>query len=218
MTSREKKRYGHLLVIPVLALALLLGFAAFYGPKYLAYADNPVKADAVVLFVGPGFHDRNKQARKLIEEGYAHYLLVPAIDTVGKGPSAFVHPDYVRDQLEKLSHSVLGGSSGHGGLLHSEGNALYQHTHLEIITAKRMMSEHGLKSALFVSSPWHMRRIKMISESVFNGNAQYNINFVPTSFEKIPTDLLGLCKYVYKWIIQEYLKIGLFLAYSRLGA
>ena len=78
-----------------------------------------------------------------------------------------------------------------------------------------MMAEYGFKSALFVSSPYHMRRIKIITESVFNGDGQYILAFVPTSFEKLPANLLDLCRYAYRSIMQEYFKIAVFLVYSK---
>ena len=70
-----------------------------------------------------------------------------------------------------------------------------------------MMAEYGFKSALFVSSPYHMRRIKIIAESVYNDDEQYILSFVPTSYEKLPVNLLDLFKYAYRSIFQEYLKI-----------
>jgi len=48
------------------------------APFYLTYTDAPHKVDAVVVLVGPGYDARLKEARKLINEGYGNYLMIPA--------------------------------------------------------------------------------------------------------------------------------------------
>jgi len=49
-----------------------------YGSRYLSYADQPLKSDALVLFVGPDNKARQEDANRLMHEGYARYLLIPA--------------------------------------------------------------------------------------------------------------------------------------------
>ena len=39
----------------------------------------------------------------------------------------------------------------------------FEDTHVEILRARSILQNMGLKSVNFVSSPYHMRRIKMIS-------------------------------------------------------
>ena len=54
----------------------------WYAPKYLAYVDQPVKSDVIVLFIGPDFDVRKKEALQLIDEGYAQHVLIPAYGQV----------------------------------------------------------------------------------------------------------------------------------------
>jgi hypothetical protein len=61
--------------LPISALILIL---VLYAPHYLNYADPPIKADAIVLFIGPDLEARKKEANKLLDAGYANYLIIPA--------------------------------------------------------------------------------------------------------------------------------------------
>jgi hypothetical protein len=143
----------------IVAIAITLAAAVILAatlPGYLAYADKPAKADAVVLFIGFDSRARMQEARSLIAEGYANHLIIPAYDErpARKGAA----PNYRR---------------------------YYENTHIEALEAKRIMDRQGFRSALFVSSPGHMRRIRMIAGEVFDP-AAYRIAFIPTRFEQRP--------------------------------
>lgn len=218
MTLREMRVSGRHLAMLVLTVSLLLAlFVALFAPKYLAYADSPVKSDAVVLFIGPGFSAREMEAKRLLEEGYADYLLIPSIGMVGKDSSAVVNLRDFHDQLARFSRSAWEGSPEQEGTNAIKRKRLVQSTYLEILEARKMMEEHGFKSALLVSSPYHMRRIKIIAERVFAENGNYVLTFVPTRFEKKPDSFLGWCRYAFYAVIPEYLKIMAFRAYSYFG-
>ena len=65
----------------------LLAAALYYAPFFLIISDPPVKSDAVVLFLGGEKGTREKEAKQLITEGYAEYLIIPARGQVQKlGP------------------------------------------------------------------------------------------------------------------------------------
>ena len=78
---------------------------------------------------------------------------------------------------------------------------------------KAMMDELGFKSANFVSSPYHMRRVKLIADRVFAGG-NYNLSFVPSRYEETHKNLWWLNKYDLKWVLSEYSKIIWFLLYE----
>jgi len=67
----------YLIVIFVFIIALFT-----YAPTYLAYTEKPIKSDAIVLFVGPDYGARLKEARKLVAEGYANTIIIPAQNKV----------------------------------------------------------------------------------------------------------------------------------------
>lgn len=212
MTFLDKHRSARSLVILVLGIALFLSLAGSFAPKYLYYADAPVKSDTVVLFVGPGFWARQMEAMRMVEEGYADYILIPFLGFAGKDSPAILGVVNFRYELSKYYKSDLEDSTRGLGPLFRNGKLPVQNTHLEVLEAKRMMEERGLKSALLVSSPYHMRRIKIIAKTVFGNDGKYALSFVPTGFEKLPSGFSGLFRYAYESIIQEYLKIGVFLA------
>jgi hypothetical protein len=151
--------------IAVLVICALLLFRA---PVYLVYSDRPQKADAVVLFLGLEYKERRAEALSLIRDGYADYLLIPAYGKIIKAPE-------------------VGRSSRNGTPLRpSHYPVAYEDTHIEVLEAKKLMDNKGLTSAIFVSSPYHMRRIRLIAGKVFAGG-NYRMLFVPTRFEK-PTE------------------------------
>ena len=197
--SRAKvSRSQHLILrtLPFLALLLIL---VLYAPHYLNYADQPAKADAVVLFLGKNIKARNMEADRLLSDGYANYLIIPAlgqvISTSEKKPF----------QTKK---SAATGRYPH----------FYENTHIEVLEAKRIMDQSGFKKANFVSSPSHMRRIKMITDHVFQQKNSapdaYQINFVPMRAEPSlpkasPWDLKNIGNVVY-----EYIKMAWFFSYQ----
>ncbi len=178
------------------AIAVLLTFAGFilYAPSFLFYADPPQRADAVVLFLGKEFKERRAEAVELMREGYAAYLVIPAY---GKVAGAANHGEASRNAVPvRPPHYPV----------------VYEDTHIEILEAKKLMDKQGLTSAIFVSSPHHMRRIRLITNRVFPG-ATYRIAFVPTRFEKRNEEWWFLNDSEIRKVTSEYGKIVWFFLY-----
>lgn len=187
------------------ALICLLLAALFLAPRWLLYSDPPAAADAVVLFVGPGFEDRLIEARRLVRERYARSLLIPAYHGSFRGNDDGRIVSVGGDFIEKFFPAVRVAMGTYP--------ACYEETHVEALEARRLMDARGYRSALFVSSPYHMRRIRMISGKVFDPG-RYAIRFVPAQplnalRRPLPPDLASI-----RWQTSEYLKIGWFLVYS----
>ena len=164
---------------------------------FLIYSDQPDSADAVVLYVGPEFNERLKEALFLLNNGYAGRLIIPAYQ------KSYALADFAGNTFRIPGKPVL-----------TRGNYpwFYENTHIETLEAKKMMIEAGVESAILVSSPYHMRRIKLIAASVFS-EANINLKFVGSRFSKKRTGI-GL----YNWLkirisFFEYLKILVFLTY-----
>lgn len=178
------------------AVVVILAFAGLvvYAPSYLFYADPPRKSDAVVLFLGNEYKERRAEAVKLMGEGYAAYLVIPAY---GRMVEAGKHGEASRNVVpSRPSHYPV----------------VYEDTHVEIIEAKKLMDRKGLTSAIFVSSPHHMRRIKLIADRVFIGGA-YVTTFVPTRFEKPRQGFWFLRESDIRKVTSEYGKILWFFLY-----
>jgi len=174
----------------ILILVILLAMV-WYAPHYLAYANKPVKSDVIVLFISQSFDARKREVLKLLEEGYASHIIVPAYGTTLKAPIANIpitnkpitnYPKYLEE------------------------------THIEVLEAKKMMEKAGFQTAIFVSSPFHMRRIKIIAKRVF-GDHYANITFVPTRYAKKQSGFWLFANYS-KHVVSEYGKIVWFLGYA----
>lgn len=187
------------LLILMLALAL---FAAglSYAPRYLAYSTHLAKADAIIILLGPVFSDREKHARDLIKSGMADYLIIPAYNKI-----------YALDRGRLLPLSAPKDKNKINSHKNQDTPRYYEDTHLELIAAKRTMEIQGQKSAIFVSSPYHMRRIQLMVKKEFNPDFRYY--FSPTPYETAPLDVLELNASDWKKVWREYVKILWFLIY-----
>jgi uncharacterized SAM-binding protein YcdF (DUF218 family) len=193
---RQHIKLSLFFALPVSVLIVIL---FLFAPGYLNYADPPIKADAVVLFLGPDSNARYMEAERLLSDGYANYLIIPILGQV------------ISASDKKPFQTKKSAASG-------RYPRFYENTHIEVLEAKRIMDHSGFKKANFVSSPSHMRRIKMITDHVFhqkNSNQDaYQIKFVAVRTdlflpEASPWDL----KYIGA-IASEYIKMFWFYAYQ----
>ena len=195
--SRSRKILFVLILIILSLSGLILS-----APYYLLYSSPYAKADAIVVLLGPDFHARQKEAYDLISDGMADYLIIPAYhrtyQVFDKGAVKYL-PDNLSDRKTKKKNVDV-------------PPRFYEDTHWEIIAAKKEMSHYGLKSAIFVSSPYHMRRIKIIVMRVFDKNDGL-FYFTPTHYEKAPAEFWELSWADWKKVVREYGKILWFSLY-----
>lgn len=194
-------KINKILVVGILLLVLLGGFVLF-SPRFLLYSSKYKKADAIILLLGPDFKARQKEANKLINDGMADYLIIPAYHKT--------YRIYDKGTMKYLSPNLYSFKSGQKNV--AVPPSFYEDTHWEIIEAQKVMSSYGLNSAILVSSPYHMRRIKLIVMKVFDTN-KGDFYFVPTSYEKAPANCLELSLADWKKVRNEYGKILWFFLY-----
>ena len=194
--------------VAIIFFLLIVSILAFYAPRFLLYASDYRKADAVVLFLGPDFTARKKEAYRIINEGKADYLIIPAYHAIyriyGEGDIKYISSNILSFSSKKMQDCLSFPS-------------FYEDTHIEAIEAKRIMGDFGIKSAIFVSSPYHMRRIKCIVKKVFAAE-QGDFYFVPTSYEKAYGKFWELTVSAWKNVGREYIKILWFSVYSLWGS
>jgi len=201
----------------ILGVALLLFLAVFQAPAFLVISEAPVRADAVVLFAGGEKGSREKEADQLLREGFADYLIIPATGQIKKrGPDG---------RLESLDLKTPTAVSNQSNQLNpknpktqrTQKTGLLENTHIEAYEAKRLMDNLGLHSALLVSSPYHMRRIKYIAKSVFLGPGNvrtFKLYFVPTRNETPHLKSWFPNIHDLTFVLMEYPKIFWFFIYS----
>jgi len=193
-----------------LAASLLLMVVLFVicAPGFLFTEDVTRKSDAVVLFVGPGNEARLYEARQLVKDGYARYLLIPS--------SGEVYTQDSTGELVKLKGKQPCADFVHKTRIAATYKKHFENTHKEALEARRMMDERGLCSALLVSSAYHMRRIRIIAWRVFDEN-NYTITCNPAQWQREFTAADWLDTERRQIIVSEYVKIGWFLVYGVFG-
>jgi hypothetical protein len=156
--------------------------------------------------VGPKFTPRKEEVFKLIEDGYARHVIIPAY---GKVSDAGLFSNPATQANPKPDPSLIRGRI----VRLSNYPKYFEDTHIEILEAKKMMDKAGFKSAIFVSSPYHMRRISIIANKVF-GKKVYKLAFVPSRYEQRSGPLWFLNKRDLKLVSTEYSKIAWFMLYG----
>ena len=189
-------------LVVLILISVIVGGCVLYSPRFLLYSSEYKKANAIILLLGPDFKARQKEAYKLINEGMSDYLIIPAYHRV--------YRVYDTETKKYLSPNLYSFKSGQKNM--TTFPSFYEDTHLEIIDARKIMSGYGLKSAILVSSPYHMRRIKLIVMKVFDTN-KGDFYFVPTQYEKAPANFWELSLADWKKVRKEYGKILWFFLY-----
>lgn len=210
---------------------ILFGLGLFLT-RFLEYSEEPIIADAVVLFVGPAYEQaaREQEAYKLIADGYADYLIIPARGKafrVYKSGNALAKQASIVETIplcdRKTYHRLFRKGEASLVPVHTsyvspltwkEKNQAFENTHKEILIARKIINELNLKSVILVSSPYHMRRIRIIVKSVFEDGAKdnkVNLSFVSTRYKNAPASLLKIIQRKIKNVTLEYVKIFWFL-------
>jgi len=172
-------------IVTGLVIVLLASLSRL--PQYLIWADRPTKSDVIVLF--GGVDSRLWEALQLLQDGYTGYLFIPVTFSLYKtgpgrgGITAIRFRDFKpgvdlpdpRPEEEMIDVYFRKNRAAYGFPWY------YEATHVEMLLAKKAMDACGFKKAIFVSSPYHMRRIKIMSGRVFGPS--YDIKLVPSHFE-----------------------------------
>lgn len=189
----------NLLILMMVLVVLAAGL--FYAPRFLAYSTRLARADAVIILLGPVFNDRERHARDLMERGMADFLLIPAYNKAYTVDRGRLKPAFGKT-----------GKNSVDGNYNAAAPRFYEDTHLELIAAKKTLQMHGQKSAIFVSSPYHMRRIQMMVDKEFGSFSGYY--FSPTPYEAAPLNAWEMKASDWKKVWREYVKILWFMIYS----
>ncbi|MBN1473989.1 MAG: YdcF family protein [Syntrophaceae bacterium] len=194
------KKHSKALVF--LAVVVIICMGLIFAPRFLLYSSSVEKMDAIVLLLGEDFNARKKQVNMLTSKRFADYLIIPAYNKTYRFADGSVAEEFISssDFSKEIEKNMM-------------RSIIYENTHLEIIEAKIIMSDYKFKSVVFVSSPYHMRRIKIMVYKVFK-LAEGEFYFMPTQFEKAPANFWELSSKDWKNVCTEYLKIIWFLVYA----
>jgi hypothetical protein len=191
---------GLLLIMNVAAVGL--------APFYLAHQTPIAPSDTIIVLIGPGDEAKLKSALWVAESRYAHHLLVP-----GMGFSC----DQLKADCIEITRQrfALAGRAAEPRMTSSFEELPWYclQTHHELVLSRRMMEAMGLNSAIVISHPYHMRRISLIVDTVFE-NSSLRLHFLPAQTDTAPDAFWWLSAYHWKWTLSEYLKIAWFWLYS----
>ncbi len=194
-TTRRRRLIAALTV--ALAGVLLVAEAG----RFLAYTDPVRPADAAVLLIGKDLNARRLAAHELLCAGRARYLIVPAHGQVFICSEGSVLPSPPVPRRSAM---------GQRPTRISRFSKWIEDTHMEILLARGTVERMGLDAVVFVSSPYHMRRIKLIADRVFDG---FDTRYFATPHEQTRGRLWWTSPHEIHWVLSEYTKIAWFLIY-----
>ena len=196
------------LFLTIIVVALLAG--VFRAPAFLVCERPLKKADCVIAMLGGDFGERKREAVSLIEKGVADVLLIPAWRQMVR------YEDGGRREAGKKTVMAAGRPQVSVELFGRRID-LYENTHLELLLAREMMEKLDLKSAVVVSSPYHLRRLQLIAGQVFADGDGYKIGLKSTSLKSYHPLACWQSERCRKYVASEYLKIAWFLVYGWFG-
>ncbi|MBC9785362.1 YdcF family protein [Heliobacterium chlorum] len=139
----------------LVALSTLLLMLRFAG-DFLVLADEPTKADAIIVLSGDD-GGRTERAVELYHQGYAPYIILSG----GR-----VYQETTMAELMQ-KHAIKLGVPKEAIILENKSSSTYQNA----AHSKEIMEKYQFKSAIVVSSNYHMRRTKLVFEQVFQGTS-----------------------------------------------
>jgi len=119
--------------------------------SFLVVRDELRNADVIVVLAGD--NERVDQAVKLYKEGFSKFIIM----TGGRKDSLTTFAE------EMKKYAVQAGVPAERILKEPKADHTYQHP----LFVKPILVSHGFKSTIVVSSPYHMRRAKMLFDRVF---------------------------------------------------
>ncbi|AIQ70686.1 YdcF family protein [Paenibacillus graminis] len=145
-TGKRRKRILFL-YLPVL---LVLTLCFFGAGRFLQFNQSPKKADAIIVLSGGT--GRIEDAVELYKSGYAPYLLLSNSKEITSASG------------DMLQTALALGIPDDAILTEDAALSTYQNAKLTL----PIMKQHGFTSAIVISSDFHMRRVKLLFDHVYN--------------------------------------------------
>lgn len=133
-------------IIRLLYILLLLAALAFLSRPMLVVNEQPKKSDVIIVLSGDG--GRLEKAMSLYKEGYAKYVMLSTplgLEVSSKKQlSQDIQPQYLIYEQKATS------------------------TYTNATLTKKLAEKYHFKSAIVVTSDYHMRRSKLAFDRVYN--------------------------------------------------
>ena len=138
-----------------LALVLVAAFFAALGLSAgrLLIVDQPPRKADVIVVLGGDTGSRTERAAELYRAGYAPYLIVSA--------GRIYHTTILADLMER--HALERGVPREAIIAERRSESTYQNA----LFSREIIRARSFRSAIVVSSNYHMRRVKLTFDRVF---------------------------------------------------
>jgi len=136
----------------LLLLLIMAAAALFYAGRFLVYDENPRKADVIIVLAGDK-GTRTEKGVELYQEGYAPYLIMSG----GEIYHGLIIGDLMKEHATEL------GVPPEAVISEPEASSTYENA----VFTRNILEEQGFKTALVVSSNYHMRRVKYVFDKEF---------------------------------------------------
>ena len=196
MKNRSKLKTALLIVLIIFVIIISYIGANFLSVWSFSKKDQTRQADAAIVLgaaayphaPSPVYKERLNHAVKLYNEGYVNYIILTG--GYGKG-------NVKSDALIGAEYVIECGVPEEAILLEERSTV----TEENLRSAAEIMSEHGLKNALIVSDPFHMRRAMTMAKDA--GIEAYSS---PTTTSRY-TDTEFLAKETFYYIGYKWLRL-----------
>lgn len=187
-------------VFVIITFSVILCYIFSYLGIFLSVTEEPHKADVIVVLAGDK-GDRVTYGVNLYKEGYSNKLLF----TGGEEVEGRIEADSMKEQALEL------GVVEKDVILEKESRSTYTNA----LFTKELIQKYNYKSAIIVTSKYHMRRARLVFNKIFKDTnetlfycATNDSNFNP---EKWWSNIKSI-----KQTISEYIKLVAYLLEGRL--
>jgi uncharacterized SAM-binding protein YcdF (DUF218 family) len=184
-----------------LLVVLLLVLCFLFAGKYLDYSTQPVKSD-VIIVLGGGNGERESEASHLYKEHYANYVM---LTDGGQRSEA-----YTKKADKEINWLVNDGVPRTDIITELRSRSTYTNA----LYTKKLMEKYNFKSALVVSSSYHMRRAKYAFSNVYRSSG-IKLTYQSAKVPHYMPALWWRNKIGWKYTSSEYVKlVGYWINYG----
>lgn len=199
-----KRHYWKILSITFLLPLCGVFLFLLFGEQFLRINDddNKRKTDAVVVLAGAPFEDRQRilEGARLYQQGRGRYIILPLRHPTFKW--SWVETNYELENSVPETHIIVGRRMA----ADKPEITQFGGTYVEARNTVRIMRKHQLKSAIIVSSAYHMRRTRIAFEQV-HPNSHLQFYFHPVDRQLNPESLWWRDGKYFRRVLGEYKKL-----------
>jgi len=187
---RKRQKILRLSLFLFLIFSCLLWNISKVG-NYLVVNQRPAKSDVIIVLSGGD--DRIAKGVQLFRENFADSIMLSnAVWGINNNPK-----DSLINQIKQYNipqEKII---------QESKADSTYQNA----LFTKKLMQKNKLKSAIVVSSNYHMRRVKIIFDKVYRGSG-IKLTFCASTDPKFTPNHWWTNKFSFILTIDEYIKIA----------